>query len=343
MKNSKNNLVFSDESKFIEINKINFRKPHKNKCNHYIDSIMISLLIINLVFIIIIFFQLKRLYLKDNKTKIDFDYPPLETIDLNILGQIQNKIVDYVELNLDEQKFFNGLLRKIKPRKIVEIGVSSGGSATIILNAIKDIEGAKLYSIDKLKEAYKFKGKEVGFSVYENFPELINKWNLNTGGITSEFIEKIGGNIDLAFLDTTHSAPGEMLDWLQVLPFLKEEAIVVFHDTFLMYLGGNVKKEKRNYSNTQLLNYIRGELILPSYGNSTFNRNIAALKLDKGQKHYYKQYFLALGTQWEYMPEERDLAIIRAFILKYYGEHYVEIYDDAVMKNKLHLNKSYLL
>ena len=339
MKNISNNTFSSDESKLIEINKIHLKKHHKNFCNYCINIVKISLLIINLIFIIQIFFQLKGLYLLNNKTQLDLGDQPLETIDLHILGQIQNKIVNYVELHFDEQRFLNGLLRKIKPKKIVEIGVSSGGSSIIILNAIKDIEGAKLYSIDKQKEAYKFKGKEVGFSVYEIIPELTNKWNLNTGGITSEFIEKIGGDIDLAFIDTVHSAPGEMLDWLQVLPFLKEEAIVVFHDTFLMYFGGIVKKEKRNYSNTQLLTYIRGELILPSYGNSTLCRNIAAIKLSKDQKYYYKQYFLALGTQWEYIPEEKDLAIMRAFFLKYYGDKYVEIFDDAVMKNKMHLSQ----
>ena len=33
----------------------------------------------------------------------------------------------------------------------------------------------------------------------ENYPELMNKWDLNLGRITSEFIEKIGGDIDLVF------------------------------------------------------------------------------------------------------------------------------------------------
>ena len=143
MKNSSNNQNFSEELKLIEINKTFLNKNNKKYCNHFIDSIMIILLNIILVFIIIIFFQLKGIYSLNNKTQIDFHDPPLETIDLNILGQIQNKILYYVELSFDEQRFLNGLLRKIKPKKIVEIGVSSGGSAAIILNAIKDIEGAK--------------------------------------------------------------------------------------------------------------------------------------------------------------------------------------------------------
>ena len=270
---------------------------------------------------------------------LQMEFSNIETFDLNILEPIESKLFDFIELTTNEQRFFNGILRKVKPKKIVEIGVSSGGSSALILNAIKDIEGAKLYSIDKSKKSYKDKNKDQGFFAKENFPELMDKWDLNIGGITSEFIEKIGGDIDLVFIDTMHITPGEMLDWLQVLPFLKEGAFVVFHDAFFMYWDEKVKKSKLNCSNNQLLSYIRGELILPSYGNSTFFRNIGALKLSKDQKKYYKQYFLALGTQWEYMPEENHLKIMREFFMKYYGEKYVEIYDDAVKKNKIHLNQ----
>ena len=43
-------------------------------------------------------------------------------------------------------------------------------------------------------------------------------------------MENIGKGIDMAFFDTVHFEPGEILDFLMVLPFLKEEAIVIFHD-----------------------------------------------------------------------------------------------------------------
>ena len=166
----------------------------------------------------------------------------------------------------------------------------------------------------------------------------MDKWTFYPGGITAEFIEKIGGEIDVVFIDTVHFTPGEMLDWLQVLPFLKEEAIVILHDTFLMYLFGNVDTTKKNYSNNQLLCYIRGDLILPSYNSKDFDRNIGAIKLAKEQNKYYTQYFFALATQWEYMPEEKDISIMKEFFMKYYGERYTNIFEDAVKKNKRHLN-----
>ena len=275
-----------------------------------------------------------------NNKSLNFRNASIETIDLNILKKIDNEIKNYIELTPEEQKFMNGLIRYTKPRKIVEIGVSRGGSAALILNAIKDIKESKLFSIDKSIFCYKEKTKKTGFLVEEKFPELLNKWSLYTGGITSEFIETIGYGIDLVFIDTVHTTPGEMLDWLMVLPFLKNEAIVVFHDAFFLYYNKNVTKYKLHTSNNQLLCYIRGDLILPQYGDSVFFRNIGALKLAPEQKKYYYQYFLSLGIQWEYMPSENDLKLMRDFFMKYYGKKYVEVYDDALEKNKIYLNNA---
>ena len=276
-------------------------------------------------------------YVNSNNQNLNFNN--ISDIDLNIFSLIEDGIKDCIELTIDEQKFFHGLLRTVKPKKIVEIGVSCGGSTILILNAIKDIEGAKLFSIDKSINWYRNESKKTGYLVQEKFPELMNKWTLYAGGLTAEFIETIGDGIDLVFIDTVHTTPGEMLDWLMVLPFLKNEAIVIFHDAFYLYIFNKVEKSKKHTSNNQLMCYIRGELILPHYGNSVFFRNIGALKLSPEQNNYYYQYFLALGIQWEYMPNEKELKIMRDFFMNYYGEKYVEVYDDAVQKNKIYLNK----
>ena len=129
-----------------------------------------------------------------------------------------------------------------------------------------------------------------------------------------------------------HTTPCEMLDWLMVLPFLKEGAIVVLHDIFWMF--HRPKRYQINYSNNQVFCYIRGELILPNNGNQIFSVNIGALKLYSNQKQYYQIYFVALGNQWEYMPHDSDLKIMRDFFMKYYGEKLVEIFDKAVEYNQ---------
>ena len=60
--------------------------------------------------------------------------------------------------------------------------------------------------------AFNRKEKETGWIVKENFSNFMKKWTLFTGGITSNFIEQIGGDIDLVFIDTIHYSPGEWLD-----------------------------------------------------------------------------------------------------------------------------------
>ena len=192
----------------------------------------------------------------NNNLYINFYNVSIEDTDLNILNLIEEGIKDKIQITIDEQKFFHGLLRIIKPKKIVEIGVSRGESSILILNAIKDIEGAKLFSIDKSIYCYRNRTQKTGYLVKEKFPELMNKWTLYTGGLTAEFIETIGNGIDFVYIDTIHVTPGGMLDWLMVLPFLKNEAIVVFHDAFYLYIFNRVERHKKHTSNNQLICYI---------------------------------------------------------------------------------------
>ena len=289
--------------------------------------------------VIIIIIQLKlNEYLIKKKTCNNLDDIEIkeifEEIDTSILLKIQDKLEGIIEMKPDERKFINGIIRKYKPKKLVEIGIAQGGSSALILNAIKDMPNAKLFSIDKSDVWYRDKSKKVGWLVKERFQDLMDKWALYTNVNTAEIIETIGNNIDFVLIDTIHTTPGEMLNWLEILPFLKEEAIVVFHDTYLMVCENFIARKGINFSNNQLFNYIRGKLILPYYGNKTFKRNIGALKLDKNQKRFYKIYFMALGNQWQYFPSEKDLSILREYFKKYYSEKLVKIYNDAIEQNK---------
>ena len=94
-----------------------------------------------------------------------------------------------------------------------------GGSSIIILNAIKDIEDSHLFSIDINNSS------SIRKCVDKYFKHLSNKWTLFKGGIAAECKD-----IDFAIIDKAHFEPGEILNFLLVLPFLKEEALIIFHD-----------------------------------------------------------------------------------------------------------------
>ena len=107
----------------------------------------------------------------------------------------------------NQKEFLNGVIRKFKPKKVIELGVANGGSSIIILNAINEFENSKLYSLDLNSEDY------IGDCVTKYFPQFIPKWKLFKGNIATEFIETIGNNIDIALIDTAHFEPGEILDF----------------------------------------------------------------------------------------------------------------------------------
>jgi len=251
-----------------------------------------------------------------------------ENYDQKYLYEIENKLEGALLTKID-MKFINGMIRKYKPKKILEIGVASGGSSAIILNAIQNIENSHLYSIDKLTNAFNVRGKETGWIVKEKFSNLMNKWTLYTGGITSNFIEKIGGDIDLVFIDTVHESPGEWLDVIQVMPFLKKtNAIVILHDIRYHLHQGKVFFS----SNDHLFTYLKGEKIIPKVPYVI--PNIGAVLLDDDQKKYYFDYFFALISTWNYIPDIQEWNFIRNFASKYYSKELIEIYDSSYKLNK---------
>ena len=253
-----------------------------------------------------------------------------EDYEQEYLNKIKNKL-DGAMLTTTDMKFINGMIRKYKPKKILEVGVASGGSSAIILNAIQNIENSHLYSIDKLTNAYLNEEKETGWIVKEKFSNLMNKWTLYTGGITSNFIEKIGGDIDFVFLDTLHRAPGEWLDIIQIMPFLKKtNAIVMLHDLkFHLYMKGAFYS-----SNDHLFTYLKGEKIMPKVPNVI--ANIGAVLLDNDQEKHYFDYFFALISTWNYIPNIKEWKFIRNFISKYYSKELIQIYDSSYEMNKAH-------
>ena len=255
-----------------------------------------------------------------NQRPEDFEQEYLNKIKKKLNGAILSKI---------DMQFINGMVRKYKPKKILEVGVASGGSSAIILNAIQNIENSHLYSIDKLINAFNRKEKETGWIVKEKFSNFMKKWTLFTGGITSNFIEQIGGDIDLVFIDTIHYSPGEWLDIIQVMPFLKKvNAIVMLHDIKYQFF----KRKVFYSSNDHLFTYLKGKKIIPKVPDVI--PNIGAVLLDNDQKKYYFDYFFALTSTWSYIPNIEEWNFIRKFIIKYYEKELIEIYDTAYKLNK---------
>ncbi|WP_304330923.1 class I SAM-dependent methyltransferase [Brachyspira innocens] len=268
----------------------------------------------------------------------------LEKFETNYLNDINDILNDRTynngnhtvsEMTYKQRCFLNGVIRQTKPKKILEVGVSAGGSSAIILNAINDINNSFLYSIDYANMYYRNKSKKVGFLVNERFSELSNKWKLYTGGVAAKFMEEIGNDIDLCLLDTAHTNPGEFLDILFILPYLKKNAILILHDT--AYHSFN----PRSYTNGVLFSSLKGKkfTINENYFGAKFG-NIGLIILDDDIKERIFDYFYLLTLPWNYMITKDDITISEEFILKHYGENYAKMFLNIALYYQEKINNT---
>ena len=243
------------------------------------------------------------------------------------------------EMTQNERSFLNALILRNKPKKILELGVSAGGSAIIILNAIKEFKDSKLYSIDLLDVVWNNANKKTGYFV-DNYPSLKNKWELFTGGLALNFIEEIGCGIDFCLIDTAHSNPGEILDVLMVLPFIEKDAIIVFHDIALHTC--NLPNLKDAITNNLLMSSITGKKIIMDNTQSNNFPNIAAIKINKDTKENIYEIFNLLLLKWSYLPSEEHEKQIICHFAKYYDKYYIDYLSEVFKYQRKNMRKNLL-
>ena len=308
-------------------NNYNKSKTRKSKFKkNYFFIILLSF--IAFAFIFLSYKLIKKIIQNNNKTSFNLSKDQLyyDLYEVNKYNEIKDKLLanECSQMWANHREFINGVIRKFKPKKILEIGVNKGGGSIVMLNAISDFKNSHLYSIDLNTEDI------VGSCVREHFPELMKKWTLFKGNIATEFMEQIGNNIDMAFIDTAHYEPGEILDFIIALPFLKENAIVIIHDIANQLTPYCRRNEWAPY---KIYNGIRGEKFLPS-GPGILTKDIGGVKLDKNQKKYYYEYFRLLEGQWQYYPKKVHIEEMKKYFKKYYDDNCLTMFEEATSFNK---------
>lgn len=185
---------------------------------------------------------------------------------LNILNKLSQK--SQKSLSDDNLIWICSLIEKYKPKRILEIGVSTGGSTSVYLNCIKDlgIDG-ELVSIDSQIVATYKKGKpNIGSEVYKLKDYLnLTKFKLITGKYIPEVIDEIGV-FDMVIIDTVHFIPGEVLDILCLKNNIHKGTIVILDDINIESRYPELYKENLNSvsSNPMILSSLSGQLLFPN-------------------------------------------------------------------------------
>ena len=186
----KNNETFSSRNDFL-----NSQIISKNKLKPFnILIIKTKIFLITLIILFFIFIGNKIIHINKNK-EIHFKYEDYEKDIIN------NKIKRYSkwQLSMEQANFINGIIRKKKLKKCLEIGVANGGSSVLILNSIKNIKNSFLVSLDLNTQNYKNSTIKTGYIVNKYFPELKKKWKLLTGDQPHKFLVKLILNLIFYF------------------------------------------------------------------------------------------------------------------------------------------------
>ena len=251
-----------------------------------------------------------------------------EDFERERLDPIYDTVAPYSEMERNERYFLNGIIRSLKPKKILEVGVANGGGSAIILNAIRDIDGAELHSVDYTEKSYRYPDKPSGFLVEEKFPELMGKWHMYRGGDVSRFIEGIGGDIDFLMLDTVHTHPWETLNFLCVLPFMRADSWCVLHDISIF---ANPDDRSALACRYLFASVVSEEKITPAPDSDSVKfANIGAFKVSELTGKYVDNLFEALVIPWNIQVGARDIEDISRIISRHYTPKQYSFFRDIL-------------
>lgn len=251
-----------------------------------------------------------------------------EDFERERLDPIYDTVAPYSEMKKNERYFLSGIIRAMKPKKILEAGVANGGGSAIILNAIRDIDGAELYSVDYTENSYRYPDKPSGFLVDEKFPELSDKWHMYRGGDVSRYIESVGGDIDLLMLDTVHTHPWETLNFLCVLPFMRNDSFTVLHDISIF---ANPDDRYALACRYLFASVVSDEKITPAPDDEDVRfANIGAFKVSEITRQYVNNLFETLIIPWNIQINDTDLDGISRIISRHYTPEQYKFFCDIL-------------
>ena len=230
-------------------------------------------------------------------------------------------------MSRDDHAFISGLIKKYRPKKIVEVGVDTGGTSVLIIKSLEMIEcKSKFISVDI--DVYR-KGYKVGYILNKFENSGLVDHSLLTGKLLLDRMDEIGDNIDLTILDTAHKIPGEIFEFLTILPFMSKNGIILMHDINLSNLYAlDIKKVLNSFSS------IATKVLFPAISGEKFYNcdergfnNIGAVRINEHTMPNIGNVFFTLTNIWYLEVKKEIIEKYRIYFEKYYPEEYVSFFN----------------
>lgn len=238
----------------------------------------------------------------------------------------------------NERLFLGEMVYRTKPRNILELGVAGGGGSVILLQASKDY-GSQVASIDTSTTTYYAQQYPVGYAV-QQYSQFEDRWSGYFGNMSCYYMDQIieqqfgGEPADLVVLDTQHSYPGEILDFIQVFPYLSPNAVVICHDasldplnidTFALMHGTKyfpaMPDKPDNWRPMDTFTVESGEDVI-----RTAIPNIGAVELDDIQRDHMYDFFHVLQHKWAIRLRDEQILKCTELICENYEPFFVQMW-----------------
>ena len=241
----------------------------------------------------------------------------------------------FIEMSTGDIRFLEKMLREIRVEKVLEVGVSAGGSSALLLSLFPRDLNTALYAVDYKHHYHRDRSRKAGFLVAERFPEFMANYHLFTGDDVSGFIDEIGGDIDFALVDTSHTHPIETLNVLTILPFMKPGSWIVLHD-----IGIFLKPFYNSFATKYIFDAWQGERIESEFKSESIDAaNIGAIKVEKLEENT-RQLLSVLFNRWDKQVPDKDIAQTRSIIAAHYTKEDLKTFDRAVAYNRVYLEQA---
>jgi predicted O-methyltransferase YrrM len=263
-------------------------------------------------------------------------------ININNLPQLASptEILPYCETVDAEREFTTKAIAYYKPKNILEVGVSAGGSTVVLLDAIKDLPDARVTSVDIGENWYQNTSRAMGWIASLACPHN-SQWTLHKGKDFSEITDSITNKFDFLLLDTMHIHPCESLNFLTILPYLTDNAVIVLHDIGLFSnpfrASSNACKLLYDVVTAEKYECFDYEYQLTEHAQNKVIHfpNIGAFQINPDTRKYIRDVFSMLRYPWGFhMPR---LGAICAILKKHYDDECLRMFKSAVAVNLSYL------
>lgn len=272
--------------------------------------------------------------------------------EIELFSEPRNIIIPQINGNIEmtefESAFLCGLIKRITPKKCVEVGIAEGGTTSVIMKCLSMIHGdntniPEIYAVDLSQKLYTDKNCNSGY-LAKRAEKFVNdvKLELLLGDILPNRLGQIGGDIDFCLLDTTHTLPGEALDFLAVLPFMRNGGGVVFHD---LITNQSDQLSISGIATPLVFHSINGAKYINRKPKSDWNipgtfPNIGAVIIDDDVRASAINVAGMLQLPWYYIPEDSHLQAYLKIYENYYDSNVIELINNAITVNKNRLKNA---